>query len=220
MDKQEREEIKNTYRVVTSQVRLRAMIVGLLIDTDRLEQQVERLLAGNFTPEEFQDLCHTIPADDVCKFTDGCAGYWKKLFGDKAPSSVTELQNALAESLKLQSHYAQLLNQLDHGARMTFPGPQEWLERLRVVANYNRISAPPTEPSKPELTRVFDGRKLLHWVWQMSNRYPETTYTEIMTTIEAWYELPAPAVAMARFVESYLHNRYGFRASDPLAPPG
>jgi hypothetical protein len=42
-----------------------------------------------------------------------------------------ELYEALVESVKLQSHYASLLNRYDGGERMTFAGPHDWIQRLR-----------------------------------------------------------------------------------------
>jgi len=38
---------------------------------------------------------------------------------------------ALEESLKLQGHYAELLNQYDGGERMIFKTIKEWIERLK-----------------------------------------------------------------------------------------
>lgn len=43
------------------------------------------------------------------------------------------LYNALKESLKLQSHYAILLNKYDGGQRMTFDSVEHWLKRLREI---------------------------------------------------------------------------------------
>ena len=43
------------------------------------------------------------------------------------------LEIALRESLKLQSHYAKLLNQYDYGERMTFESAHQWIERLRAT---------------------------------------------------------------------------------------
>lgn len=43
------------------------------------------------------------------------------------------LRIALAESLKLQSHYATLLNNWDAGARRTFASREEWLQRLEEL---------------------------------------------------------------------------------------
>jgi hypothetical protein len=49
------------------------------------------------------------------------------------PPGAQELREALAESLKLQSHYAELLNIYDGGGRMQFATIEAWLERLRFV---------------------------------------------------------------------------------------
>ena len=40
---------------------------------------------------------------------------------------------ALVESLKLQSHYAELLNMHDGGERMGFATPADWIKRLIEV---------------------------------------------------------------------------------------
>ena len=46
-----------------------------------------------------------------------------------------ELYHALEESVKLQSHYAQLLNMYHGGTRLLFKDAQEWLLRLRQLDN-------------------------------------------------------------------------------------
>jgi hypothetical protein len=48
-----------------------------------LRRENERLLRGEFTEEEFQNLCHNMTTDDACRFKAGCEAYQKKLFGDK-----------------------------------------------------------------------------------------------------------------------------------------
>jgi len=42
--------------------------------------------------------------------------------------------NALSESVKLQSHYAELLNGWDDGHRLQFADAQAWLDRLSQLA--------------------------------------------------------------------------------------
>ncbi len=44
---------------------------------------------------------------------------------------VRELRIALRESVKLQAHYARLLNQWDGGQRMIFDDSAAWIARLR-----------------------------------------------------------------------------------------
>lgn len=53
---------------------------------------------------------------------------------DMSPSS-DRIANALAESVKLQSHYAGLLNTYDGGRRQVFSTVDEWLARLDEVAS-------------------------------------------------------------------------------------
>lgn len=40
----------------------------------------ERLKRGDFTEEEFQNLCHNFTGDDAERFKKGCEEYQKKLF--------------------------------------------------------------------------------------------------------------------------------------------
>jgi hypothetical protein len=47
--------------------------------------------------------------------------------------TVEELRHALAESVKLQGHYAGLLNAYDGGGRWEVPNVDEWLARLREL---------------------------------------------------------------------------------------
>jgi hypothetical protein len=49
---------------------------------DLLENEVLRLKEGNFTEEEFQNLCHNKSVQDGYEcFKQGCNEYQKKLFG-------------------------------------------------------------------------------------------------------------------------------------------
>ena len=43
---------------------------------------------------------------------------------------IKSLEFALTESLRLQSHYAVLLNRMDGGNRMQFATADEWMRRL------------------------------------------------------------------------------------------
>ena len=45
----------------------------------------------------------------------------------------TDLRIALEESVKLQSHYASLLNMHDGGQRMPFANANAWMDRLRTT---------------------------------------------------------------------------------------
>lgn len=48
-------------------------------------------------------------------------------------AEVRTLRGALAESVKLQAHYADLLNMHDGGQRQIFPTVEAWLARLRAM---------------------------------------------------------------------------------------
>jgi hypothetical protein len=48
-------------------------------------------------------------------------------------SQLEQLQAALEKSVKLQSHYAELLNVYDGGRRLQFADAQAWLERLSLL---------------------------------------------------------------------------------------
>lgn len=49
-----------------------------------------------------------------------------------------ELTIALQESLKLQSHYAKLLNMYDSGKRMQFDSMHAWIARLRETGTLQK----------------------------------------------------------------------------------
>jgi hypothetical protein len=51
------------------------------------------------------------------------------------PCSAEELYVALRESVNLQSHYAELLNQYDCGQRRPFATPEAWIARLRETGD-------------------------------------------------------------------------------------
>jgi hypothetical protein len=54
---------------------------------------------------------------------------WKEAYEDSSESS-SELMEALIESVKLQSHYAGILNDYDGGKRLQFNCPAHWIQRL------------------------------------------------------------------------------------------
>lgn len=85
------------------------------------------------------------PNDDVgCTVIADCEGNVRDLshetmianaaFIVRAVNAHEELVKALEESLKLQSHYAGLLNSYDSGERLTFSTVEQWLNRLNAIA--------------------------------------------------------------------------------------
>jgi hypothetical protein len=52
---------------------------------------------------------------------------------------VAELESALEQSVKLQSHYAMLLNDWDGGTRLRFDSVKEWLAKLAALAQRDEM---------------------------------------------------------------------------------
>lgn len=59
-------------------------------DTLLLIEEIKRLKRGDFTEEEFQNLCHNMKPDDLRRFRQGCEDYQDKLFGLKKPKDEEE----------------------------------------------------------------------------------------------------------------------------------
>ncbi len=55
----------------------------LVYSCDIAIAEIERLLRGEFTEEEFQNLCHNFSEDDESRFKEGCKAYQDKLFSCK-----------------------------------------------------------------------------------------------------------------------------------------
>jgi hypothetical protein len=55
-------------------------------------------------------------------------------------SEVIRYKTALEESVKLQNHYAGLLNMSDGGQRMQFPSTDSWIERLESLGKIRKIA--------------------------------------------------------------------------------
>jgi hypothetical protein len=53
--------------------------------------------------------------------------------GEADQEQNRHLKIALEESLKLQTHYAELLNMYDGGLRIGFKTIDEWVDRLKVT---------------------------------------------------------------------------------------
>ena len=61
--------------------------------------------------------------------------------GVEEMNQIKLLESALWESLKLQSHYAKLLNQYDGGSRMTFNSVHKWITRLQNIGTIPKDEA-------------------------------------------------------------------------------
>lgn len=69
------------------------------------------------TPEQ---MSHAVAASAIIKYAE-------------ADALAKQLRFALDQSVRLQSHYAKLLNQYDGGRRHVFKSSDEWLARLREM---------------------------------------------------------------------------------------
>ncbi|MGD0278086.1 MAG: hypothetical protein ABSC11_02140 [Smithella sp.] len=75
------------------------------------------------------------------KMTDRLKSYHNGVHGDffmSVAQRIETLEIALSESLKLQSHYAELLNMHDGGKRIGFKTIEEWINRLEKVREITR----------------------------------------------------------------------------------
>jgi hypothetical protein len=102
-------------------------------------EEIDRLKRGDFTPEEFQNLCHDLNDADRDHFCDGCEQYQIKLFGS---SPITELKAELAAlTVPAVGSWAWALEQMKAGRRVRLP---EWLNNsIYIVADFLRWSISP-----------------------------------------------------------------------------
>lgn len=79
----------------------------------------------------------SLDLDDVRKLAEEYRGLLSRvrvgapMAMETLAAEVEQLRDALEESVKLQSHYAKLLNVHDGGERKTFADAASWLHRLR-----------------------------------------------------------------------------------------
>lgn len=64
---------------------------------------------------------------------------WKEAY-EALAEQAGEVNIALVESVRLQSHYASILNGWDGGERRTFSCIAEWVERLRETGTIPRVN--------------------------------------------------------------------------------
>lgn len=73
-----------------------------------LETEILRLKSGDFTEEEFQNLCHKFNETDKCRFFDGCAAYQRKLFGESHIDKIVKILESLADVRPNEPSYFRL----------------------------------------------------------------------------------------------------------------
>jgi hypothetical protein len=77
-------------------------------------------------------------------------------------AATDKARRALEESVKLQSHYAALLNDYDGGKRLTFASADEWIARLEKIAALtpqNPGAATPESEPPPHRTPAMPPRR-------------------------------------------------------------
>lgn len=86
------------YQIFPTSFKIDEIPIGTLATMQDLEQEVARLCRGEFTEEEFQNLCHKFGPEDAQRFCQGCEHYQQKLFGS---SPITKLRDDARQSLEL-----------------------------------------------------------------------------------------------------------------------
>lgn len=76
----------------------------------------------------------------------------------EAARRTVRLKTALEESVKLQSHYAALLNSHDNGERLHFENADQWLERLDALKSesLSKTTSPPSEQPPVSIQASID----------------------------------------------------------------
>ena len=71
----------------------------------------------------------------------------------------TELLIALRESVRLQTHYAKLLNVWDQGHRVGFTDAEAWIERLKQTGHLRQTHAHAKTKKQPANEKTKDAEE-------------------------------------------------------------
>ena len=88
---------------------------------------------------------------------------------DNINERLTNLEYALEESLKLQSHYAELLNIRDGGERIKFPTVGSWLERLKLNIEVPVLEFQALAPLAEEMGYLVDRKEKEPWSFSIED---------------------------------------------------
>jgi hypothetical protein len=83
------------------------------------------------TPE--QRARELAPCDEVMPCEEGRVCACHQDLAATLEEADAQWREGLEESVKLQGHYAGLLNMYDDGKRLIFKNAEEWLQRLRAL---------------------------------------------------------------------------------------
>jgi hypothetical protein len=96
------------------------------------EREQAAIIADQWLDFKMNALTQMVPGDPDC---DACVLARQFV---RAAERALIFEEALTESLKLQCHYASLLNMHDGGQRQQFADPDAWIERLRQTGTIER----------------------------------------------------------------------------------
>lgn len=96
---------------------------------------IEAIVTGTTSPQRYDLMTNNRCGSSIEEMEPADDGVWVRWEDvEVALASHADLVAALKESIKLQSHYANLLNMQDGGNRLTFEHPAEWINRLATLA--------------------------------------------------------------------------------------
>lgn len=114
----------------------RAQIAALTAERDQARAEGAARLNSLALAEYW--LANAYPQDAYNVLKNAVVANADRILTDSTPLKAfltrhREMEAALAESVKLQSHYADLLNMYDGGKRMTFANADEWIARMALL---------------------------------------------------------------------------------------
>ena len=92
---------------------------------------------------------------------EACAGLSTFELEAIGEGGVKRLQDALTQSVVLQSHYAKLLNEHDGGKRAVFTDPKSWLERLEKIKKPHMEAIRPASEELLDVAKAVQGKRRL-----------------------------------------------------------
>lgn len=117
---------------------------------------------------------------------------------------IEDLQRALEESVKLQSHYAGLLNAWDGGERTQFANAKEWIERLTELGEIGKEPTPPI-PTGADPDTLDDAHRMLCFLYYTRNNEAKSDHEtiEAFRNVSGWNFERAAAAFKACVLEGW-----------------
>lgn len=86
----------------------------------------------------YRDSVEQLKAECSAWQSDDCPVELRADAAERIAKAFPDLAKALEESVKLQTHYAELLNMHDGGERIGFESADAWIDRLRECGTLSR----------------------------------------------------------------------------------